>query len=456
MNSPTFPQLHDFRVAARPILAIDMTALWDRPATGIQRVTRAITPGLAAEATRRGWDIQLVRHTHRGLEPIGHWSSDTSLLQIHADLDHLAMGVHTGMNLTYARVRSILRRRIRSIRLACRAKSDELTRETWLRRWVPDAVRTYAASWRRRSLRPAVTADAYLTFAAGILPATLPMGVPPERSVFVLHDLIPIRFPHYYPPQMSVNFHANLGVLARAPSLAKRRIVTASHHVATDICRVFAGISRTAVQVDVVNWGYDKMTFFPQPDGSFRQAFGIPDKVPLVVAVSTQDPRKRFADIVAAVNASNSYAIFLGAGSPRREGNAIFLGHVPDELVRRAYSSSDVFVNWSVAEGFGLPTIEALACGARVVVPPDNPTLLEIGGRYVTVADRADVPALGRAIERALQRPRQIPDLAAFAWQHPIKRFTELLWDEHAAGESTDTNDGRWLGEQKHLQRVAA
>ncbi len=456
MNSPTFPQLHDLRAAARPILAIDMTALWDRPATGIQRVTRAITPGLAAEATRRGWDIQLVRHTCRGLEPIGHWSSDTSLLQIHADLDHVAMGVHTGMNLTYARIRNALRRRIRSIRRACRAKSDDATRETWLRRWVPDALRTYAASWRRRSLRPALMADAYLTFAAGILPATPPKGVPPERSVFVLHDLIPIQFPHYYPPQLSDNFQTNLSALARAPLLAKRRIVTASHHVAADICRVFAGIARTAVQVDVVNWGYDRETFFPQPDGSFRQAFGIPDNLPLVVAVSTQDPRKRFAEIVAAVNASNSYAIFLGAGSSRREGNAIFLGHVPDELVRRAYSTADVFVNWSVAEGFGLPTIEALACGARVVVPPDNPTLLEIGGRHVTVADRADVPALGRAIERAGQRPRQLPDLSAFSWEHPIRRFTELLWDEPAAGESTDAHNGRWPGGQKHLDRVAA
>ncbi|NBS33029.1 MAG: hypothetical protein EBS83_09570 [Planctomycetia bacterium] len=395
MNSSAFPHLHDFRVAARPILAIDMTALWDRPTTGIQRVTRAITPGLAAEATRRGWDIQLVRHTRRGLESLGHWSSDTSLLQIHTDLDHVAMGVHTRTNITYARIRNVLRRRIRSIRLACRATSDDVIRETWLRRWVPDVVRRYVTSWRRRSLKPAVTADAYLTFAAGILPATLPMGVPPERSVFVLHDLIPIQFPHYYPPQMSVNFHANLHALAVAPSLAKRRIVTASRHVAADICRVFAGISRTAVQVDVVSWGYDKATFFPQPDGSFRHAFGIPDNVPLVVAVSTQDP-------------------------------------------------------------FGLPTIEALACGARVVVPPDNPTLLEIGGQHVTVADRADVPALRKAIARAGQQPRQIPDLSAFSWQHPTQRFTELLWEEPAGEESPCQSNSRWLGGQQHLHRIAA
>ena len=77
--------------------------------------------------------------------------------------------------------------------------------------------------------------------------------------------------------------------------------------------------------------------------------------------------------------------VAVGQGERRREGRAIYLGYVSDAEVRRAYSSSDVVVNWSEAEGFGLPTIEALACGARVVVPPDNPTTLDVGGRHVHV-----------------------------------------------------------------------
>lgn len=432
MNRGTVPRLHDPESELRPILAIDLTALWDRPASGIQRVTRAITPGLADAANLRGWDIQLVRHTSRGLAVLGHWSSDTTVQTIHADLDAVAMGIRNGANVTYARARNVLRRRIRAIRMACRSGHDNGARDRWLRRRVPDWLQERVAQWVRRPSATEVMADAYITFSAGILPATVPVGVPPERCVYVIHDLIPLRFPHYYRPRMSRNFLTNLGDIAMSPGLAQRRFVTASQHVASDIHGVFQGIARTRVEIDVVNWGYDRKTFFPEPDASFRRTYGIPDGAPLVVAVSTQDPRKRFADIAAAVNRSNAHAIFLGAGSVRREGNARFLGHVPDELVRRAYSSSDVFVNWSSAEGFGLPTIEALACGARVVVPPDNPTLLEIAGRHVTVADRADVPALVQAIERTARQPRRVPDLAEFAWHYPLWRFSEMLWDEPA------------------------
>ena len=49
------------------VLAIDMTALWNRQTTGIQRVIRQMTPYLAAAAAKRGWDVVLVRHTNQGL-----------------------------------------------------------------------------------------------------------------------------------------------------------------------------------------------------------------------------------------------------------------------------------------------------------------------------------------------------------------------------------------------------
>lgn len=446
MTSTPFPRLHVPDSSSRPILAIDMTALWDRPTSGIQRVTRALTPGLAAEATHRGWDIQLVRHTGQGLGVLGHWSSDTSIQEMHEDLDAIALGIRDGANATYARVRNVVRRRVRAIRMACRSRHHDMARDRWLRRRVPGWLRERVAEWMRRPSAAEVMADAYITFSAGILPTTVPAGVPPERCIYVIHDLIPLRFPHYYPPRMSRTFLANLGEIAMSPGLANRRFVTASRHVAADIRGIFQGIARTEVGVDVVNWGYDRAIFYPEPDASFRRTYGIPEHAPLVVAVSTQDPRKRFADIAAAVNSGNAHAIFLGAGSTRREGNALFLGHVPDDIVRRAYSSSDVFVNWSAAEGFGLPTIEALACGARVVVPPDNPTLLEIGGHHVTVADRADVPALHQAIERASRQPRLIPDLTEFSWQQPLRRLSELLWDEPAAEAASDTRQGGMSG----------
>jgi glycosyltransferase involved in cell wall biosynthesis len=187
-------------------------------------------------------------------------------------------------------------------------------------------------------------------------------------------------------------------------------------------------LAKKRVAIELAEWGYERSTFFPQPDVDFRRNLGLPDDALVVTAVSTQDPRKRFADIEKAVRAMNAYAVFLGQGRPRREGNAIYLGYVSDDVVRQAYSSSDVVVNWSAAEGFGLPTIEALACGARVVVPPDNPTLIEVGGEHVVVAENADIPSLCEAIVRAARMPRPQPDLSRFNWADSALLFESILW----------------------------
>ena len=51
-----------------------------------------------------------------------------------------------------------------------------------------------------------------------------------------------------------------------------------------------------------------------------------------------------------------------------------------------------------------LPVVEALACGARVVVPPDNPVLLEVGGQDVIVSESATVEGLARTLAERLRR----------------------------------------------------
>lgn len=107
---------------------------------------------------------------------------------------------------------------------------------------------------------------------------------------------------------------------------------------------------------------------------------------------------------------------------------AQYLGRVDDDFLRRAYSSCDVFVNWSAAEGFGLPVVEALACGCRVVVPPDNPTLIEVGGDQVAVADEPTPEGLARALVASAQAERKpVPDLSRFDWQESCRAIAAPL-----------------------------
>ncbi len=413
---------------ANYVLAIDMTALWNRKTTGIQRVIRELTPYLASAAAERGWDVVLVRKADLGLEELTRWSGGYDAQRLSVDLEHIANGREIVKKRLKGRVVQFIRMTTKTIR-NWRVGPIEVRGATRiLRDLIPTSFRRKVRRWKGREKKMCTSADAYVNLSGGILPAMPPPCTPAERTIIVIHDLIPLHHSGLYPAEVVNAFVKNVSELAFSPYSTKGKFVTASRHVASDIDDLFFSLARKRVAIDVAEWGYDRATFFPQEDVDFRRSIGLPEDALVVAAVSTQDPRKRFADIEMAVKAMNAYAVFIGQGRPRREGNVIYLGYVPDDVVRRAYSSSDVVVNWSAAEGFGLPTIEALACGARVVVPPDNPTLIEVGGKDVIVAEQADIASLCEAICRASRMPRPQPDLSRFNWSNSASLLESILW----------------------------
>lgn len=416
------------------VLAIDMTALWNRQTTGIQRVIRQVTPYLAAAAAKRGWDVVLVRHTNQGLEELASWTGDYNPSRISRDLNQIANGQVNNNNLLKLRgSRNFFARTSRAIGNLGVGQHRVRTAIRMLRNQVPSNVRSAFRNWKSKARKICSNADAYISLSGGILPAMPPPCTPPERTVTVIHDLIPLHHSIYCSTEIVNAFVKNFSDIAFRPYACKERIVTASRYVASDIAELFYSLARKQIEIDIVQWGYDRDIFFPQPDVRFRHELGIPEDALLIAAVSTQDVRKRFAEIEEAVCGMNAYAVFLGQGKPRRVGNAIYLGYVSDDQLRKAYSSCDVVVNWSAAEGFGLPTIEALACGARVVIPPDNLTSIEVGGENVVVARRADVSALREAIQVAATMPRPKPDLSRFHWATTAARLESMLWPKSMA-----------------------
>ena len=153
--------------------------------------------------------------------------------------------------------------------------------------------------------------------------------------------------------------------------------------------------------------------------------------------MSTNEPRKRFAVIERTVRelarTHPVQGIFVGQ-SPRESTHSDqtirYLGFLNDTLLRQAYSNCDVYVNWSLCEGFGLPVVEALACGARAIIPPDSPALLEIGNQYCHVAERECTEGLRHALQKTLfgNLPRPAPpDLTRFDWDKAADVFTRIL-----------------------------
>jgi glycosyltransferase involved in cell wall biosynthesis len=90
------------------------------------------------------------------------------------------------------------------------------------------------------------------------------------------------------------------------------------------------------------------------------------------------------------------------------------------------YQQAAVVLQPSEAEGFGLPVVEALACGA-IVVASDIPVLREVGGAAAVYCPVGDVSAWADTVSRLLDHPTSAPDRAArLAW---ASRFS---WAEQA------------------------
>ncbi|MEI7686823.1 MAG: glycosyltransferase, partial [Planctomycetota bacterium] len=163
----------------------------------------------------------------------------------------------------------------------------------------------------------------------------------------------------------------------------------------------------------------------------------IPEDGFLVLAVSSHDSRKRFGEIEGAICALAEefpiYGIFTGIRPHTHtlNRNIRFMGHVADAELRQLYSTCDAYVNWSAAEGFGLPVVEALACGARVIVPHDTAALREVGGRHIlspTQTSRAGLIALLRELCQKRPPRAKIADLSAFNWDRSARSIDERLW----------------------------
>jgi len=116
-----------------------------------------------------------------------------------------------------------------------------------------------------------------------------------------------------------------------------------------------------------------------------------------------------------------------------RVGDAItFTGYVPFEDLPALYSAAEMFVYPSMYEGFGLPVIEAMACGTPVVTGRAA-AVAEVGGLAVEQVDRIDTDALGAALVRLARDPGRRHALAVAG----RARSDEFSW-ARAARQSLD------------------
>jgi glycosyltransferase involved in cell wall biosynthesis len=208
--------------------------------------------------------------------------------------------------------------------------------------------------------------------------------------------------------------------------MAKRAdgVITCSHYMRGHVADVF-GIDEARVEV-IPNGVEDVFT----PEGD--RAAGD-----YVLAVGTLEPRKNLSRIAAAVDCELRVVGARGWGGIDVQGNGVrWLGEVPDAELARLYRGARVVAYPSLYEGFGIPILEAMACGAPVVTSAGGSTE-EVAGGAAVLVDPRDPNAIAAGLEEAARRRdelrrRGLERARAFSWA-AVARATEAVYREAVA-----------------------
>jgi len=258
------------------------------------------------------------------------------------------------------------------------------------------------ADWLWRS-----GADVYHVPQNG-LRAPLPCPVP---LVITVHDLIPYVLPETVRRGFQKKFLRTLPAVVREAA----QIVTVSQTSARDLERIL-GVPSERVSVVYPAPGPE---FRPQdrPAAAARMAkrYGVRERY--VAYAGGLNPRKNVAELVSAFakvcRRLSPARLLVVAGVPSRLGPDLeglaralgvkdyvrFPGVIEPGDMPLFYAAADVLVYPSLYEGFGLPPLEAMACGTPVVAAA-SPALPEVLGDAALLVDPEDTLALARAIEQ--------------------------------------------------------
>ncbi len=225
------------------------------------------------------------------------------------------------------------------------------------------------------------------------------------RGVVTVHDLTFVIRPECAVPSL----RRYLGRVVPRSVWQAERVLADSKATADDLMRLY-GVP--AERLEVVYSAADER-FRPLSDGEAEALLGalvIPR--PFVLTVGTLEPRKNIARLIDAFLSLDlpHYLVVVGARGWLHEQFVAKLEHprivrpefVSDEQLVGLYNLAEAFVYPSLYEGFGLPALEAMACGTPVAVSNVS-SLPEVVGKAGVTFDPEDTPAIAGALRRLLE-----------------------------------------------------
>ncbi len=277
--------------------------------------------------------------------------------------------------------------------------------------------------------------------------SAIPLLSPHCPVVVTLHDLIPIKHPETEGRLAQLYWRMHIPRAARKSQF----VITDSEHAKKEIMSEYS-VSEDRIQV--VPLGFDPVMSQQQPSPEVaqlvRDRYGIGEGY--ILYVGTIQPRKNIQTLIEAYALLRDIIpmppkmvivgrkgwlyddLFERIAALGLEEFILFTGFVPDEDLPAIYTGAKVFSYLSLFEGFGLPPLEAMACGVPVVVS-NTTSIPEVVGEAGITVEPTDVNAVAESLRKVLVdsaladslREQGLLQAAKFSWQSTAEKVLKIF-----------------------------
>lgn len=255
-----------------------------------------------------------------------------------------------------------------------------------------------------------------------------------RRKIMTIHDLAFLKNPAWY----SRAYYWYYRLMTPLAVKTSQHILTVSEFSKSEILGFYPFLK--AEEISVVYNAIDSRLFKPQTSDIRHQT-----SEPFVLCVSSIDPRKNFARLIEACQGLTGAKLYI-VGKYNRvfsqqmkldtDSDKIhFLGRISDEELVRLYNQAVCFVFPSLYEGFGLPPLEAMACGCPVLVS-DIPVEREVCGDAALYFNPLEPSEILRIITQYLSntdvikktmRQKGYDNIKRFSWENSANVLMEII-----------------------------
>ena len=278
-----------------------------------------------------------------------------------------------------------------------------------------------------------------------LLYSTVPEGILSRRpkQIITVHDILPIKYPESC-PKMKYYFYYSLPILLNH----SRAVICVSENTKKDII-AYHEIKDKPIYV--IYEGFNRQRFYPHEKGKVEKQYGLTNYLLYIGDLRPYKNLERNLEAFARLNLREFKFAIGGKKDPRfhpriekkveelfLKDRVIFLNYVPEKNLPHLYSEAAAFVFPSLYEGFGLPPLEAMACGCPVIVS-NAASLPEVCGNAAYYVDPHDVESIAQGMHKvltdgALKRnliEKGLERAKLFSWEKSAKEhlkvFEEIL-----------------------------